>query len=816
MALTKIPGSLIETGAVTGNVIADGGIITAKLADGAITTVKVTDGNITHAKLHTTMDLTGKTVTVATAAGSTNTTAAASTAFVQQEITTLIGGAPGTLDTLNELAAAINDDSNYNSTLTTALATKLPLAGGTMTGQINANSNPIINVSTLGLNGDITMTEDDKIKTVESSGGSFLQLRSDSLGVTSNSTALIGLNDIIIGAKSNNAGTGNIYFGVGSENRTSGWTDTLTIAESGTIGINKTSGFESGGFASPAIVIKQRANNNWAGINIEANGNDSVFAIGNEDDRHVIAGSYRATAGYKDLEFVIGGRANVIRLDTDGNVCIDTENDGAPGLTINESKNLSFGTGNDNESYVNFFRESSSAAAVMATGYRRSAIANRMESSIATSWAKSAVTANYGTIRFYTDSAAVNAVGTTLQPTERMRIDNAGNVGVGVTSIPSWANLMTSGTVAVGGVLYIKQDQKIQGLTAFPGGAGNISLNPDGGNVGIGTTGPQTPLHVARATASLARFERSGSAIYQLTVTDGGAGAAQLYFQALTNDTGFNFQTKNSSGSAVDTLFMAPSGNVGISDTNPESRLEVNEGTNYRGVHVRGSNSPCFTLAQGTTSTPSWRLGISGYDGNDFAISTGSTVGDQVRMDPNGNIVFGLATGNVTPPTGLSPAPSLVARGPISSGYTQGSYNKHSHNIRDWFVYAGPTTNTNSYVHMKTNLWGGGSPSGNTEYTMSVFRYHSYYAYGGSATPGGTLGWHNWSGSFYNIQLVNEGSLLLVQNSYLSSDGYVVLVALLGAAYAQFSIDWMQWGGYPFRERKVTAVTQHSAATGAY
>ena len=60
-----------------------------------------------------------------TAAANTNTTQIATTAYVQTEITDLIAGAPGTLDTLNELAAAINDDSNYNSTLTTALATKV-------------------------------------------------------------------------------------------------------------------------------------------------------------------------------------------------------------------------------------------------------------------------------------------------------------------------------------------------------------------------------------------------------------------------------------------------------------------------------------------------------------------------------------------------------------------------------------------------------------------------------------------------------------------------------------------------------------------
>jgi len=90
-------------------------------------------------------------VTTATAGAGTNTTALANTAFVQQEITSLIGGAPGTLDTLNELAAAINDDHNYNSTLTTALATKLPKAGGTMTGVLNMGVKNITNADDIGM-----------------------------------------------------------------------------------------------------------------------------------------------------------------------------------------------------------------------------------------------------------------------------------------------------------------------------------------------------------------------------------------------------------------------------------------------------------------------------------------------------------------------------------------------------------------------------------------------------------------------------------------------------------------------------------------
>ena len=62
------------------------------------------------------------------------------------------------------------------------------------------------------------------------------------------------------------------------------------------------------------------------------------------------------------------------------------------------------------------------------------------------------------------------------------------NVGIGVSSIPSWANLITNGTVAVGGILYIKDSQKIQGLTGFPGSASQLILNPDGGAIRIGDT----------------------------------------------------------------------------------------------------------------------------------------------------------------------------------------------------------------------------------------------------------------------------------------------------------------------------------------
>ena len=62
--------------------------------------------------------------TVPTASLGTNTTQAASTAFVAAAITALLNGAPGAMDTLDELAAALGDDSNFATTVTNALAAK--------------------------------------------------------------------------------------------------------------------------------------------------------------------------------------------------------------------------------------------------------------------------------------------------------------------------------------------------------------------------------------------------------------------------------------------------------------------------------------------------------------------------------------------------------------------------------------------------------------------------------------------------------------------------------------------------------------------
>jgi len=62
------------------------------------------------------------------------------TSDITTAISNLVDSAPTTLDTLNELAAALGDDANYASTISTALGLKAPLANPTFTGTVTIPS----------------------------------------------------------------------------------------------------------------------------------------------------------------------------------------------------------------------------------------------------------------------------------------------------------------------------------------------------------------------------------------------------------------------------------------------------------------------------------------------------------------------------------------------------------------------------------------------------------------------------------------------------------------------------------------------------
>ena len=135
MAITQVSNSLVKQdltisgGSVDNTVIGSG-----TPAAGTFTTIAGTLAS---------------TVTGTTAAASDNSTKIATTAYVTTALANLVDSAPGTLNTLNELAAALGDDASFSTTVTNSIAAKLPLAGGTMSGALNMGSQNITNAGTL-------------------------------------------------------------------------------------------------------------------------------------------------------------------------------------------------------------------------------------------------------------------------------------------------------------------------------------------------------------------------------------------------------------------------------------------------------------------------------------------------------------------------------------------------------------------------------------------------------------------------------------------------------------------------------------------
>jgi len=142
------------TGNLTGNVTGDlTGDVTGNVtaSSGSSTFNDVTINGTLNMDAATTATITNLSTPVASGD-------AASKGYVDTQVANLVDSAPGTLDTLNELAAALGDDPNFSTTITTSIATKLPLAGGTMTGAIAMGTNKITGL------GDPTANQDAATK----------------------------------------------------------------------------------------------------------------------------------------------------------------------------------------------------------------------------------------------------------------------------------------------------------------------------------------------------------------------------------------------------------------------------------------------------------------------------------------------------------------------------------------------------------------------------------------------------------------------------------------------------------------------------
>jgi len=183
------------SGIVNANIAANAAIAGTKISPDFgsqnIATTGTVDGKDISA-----LGITGNTlsngVVATTQSASDNSTKVATTAYTDTAISNLVDSSPSALNTLNELAAALGDDANFSTTVTNSIATKLPLAGGTLTGNISHGDNV---VARYGAGNDLQIFHDGTDSFISNANG---DLYINNVGASSDDIVIKSKDDIYI------------------------------------------------------------------------------------------------------------------------------------------------------------------------------------------------------------------------------------------------------------------------------------------------------------------------------------------------------------------------------------------------------------------------------------------------------------------------------------------------------------------------------------------------------------------------------------------------------------------------------------------
>ena len=632
--------------------------------------------------------LAGNPTTTTQSAGNA-TTRIATTAFIDTAISNLIDSAPGTLNTLNEIAAALNDDPSFTTTVNNAIATKLPLAGGTMTGNVTFSSGGLgIGVapdSTHLLTLQIETLGDDFILAKQADGGQAFRVAEDGggdtfleLGTTSLSNSVLlqadGISHFLGGIVAIGHTASITQEVVQSGSTISSWTPDLQVNKSANGGV-AISQWNTGNTASANLWLT-KSSNATVGTHGGLSENEAIGRIifsSSDGSTFTNSASIEAFAGS-------GHGSN----DTPGRLEFKTTADGAAvpttRMTVDYNGNVGIGTASPNlllhlasgQPEMNFTIPTASTSALLGGIHFGN---DNVDPYLASIYSYQDGATDAADLRFHTEATGAGK-------TEKMRIQSGGQVGIGSTNPAAWGMFVVSGT---GNLATLTASSGAGALAFAEGGTGRFYLKTlngsdglsfvdadnstermridDGGKVGIGETTPLAKLHVKEGDSGFGstintNFDQlcleddshSGMTILSGANSDGAiyfgddASATQGQLKYKHSDNSFRFVTSDGNDSLVldSGLNATFGGNVGIG-VSPAQLLHIKSAA--PDIRIEDSDGGYVDL-----NAPGGSLELRADQGNAVGsseISFWVDGGEKAVIDASGNVGIGTTSNTI-------------------------------------------------------------------------------------------------------------------------------------------------------------------------
>jgi len=334
-----------------------------------------------------------------------------------------------------------------------------------------------------------------------------------------------------------------------------------------------------------------------------------------------------------------------LRLDASGNLGLGV----TPSAWLSNFRVLQIGNSNSNT----FFYGRSDITIESAWGI------NAFYSSSTSDWryANNGFASNLlqvnGEYRWFT--APSGTAGNVISFTQAMTLDASGRLGIGVTSMTQ--KFEVKGSAGSGIRLLHSNNNEIAFIQEFSGvqGAGlglkksdgtqTVLFNAggdsyiSGGNVGIGTTSPQRPLHV-NGTEGVARFTSTASGNDGFEV---GIGTSSQAFLWQTENAEMQFATNN-----TERMRISSGGNVGIGTTSPTlGKLQITGDNNQLAVHTNGFYSSIYFYHGASNTAGLWVSNTETHfegRGSGGLFFGGATSQNHMTITSGGNVGIGTTS----------------------------------------------------------------------------------------------------------------------------------------------------------------------------